>query len=188
MLTPATLISIALFFAGLLLWLALMRIGNYRDRLVQGIGRTRFAVLLRVLIAAPLAVAVLVAASLQLAYGTADGLLLARLAHMSLVLGAWTAGTLGLFLFLLPYRLKLDFPLPALLASLLALPIAIYLIPLSRFLPLFQPAGQIGLGAAAGVFSFAVSEVVLVGFLRSLAANSENPTQPESETPQEGAA
>ncbi|MFN2198099.1 MAG: hypothetical protein ACK2UW_18410 [Anaerolineales bacterium] len=168
MLNSATLISIVLFLAGLLLWLAGMRIGHYSDRLVQAIGRERTASALRVLIILPLVIVPLTALMLVLIYGIADPQLLTRLAHVSLVLGAWMAGILGAFMFLFPYRLKLDFPLPALLVCLLTVPIAIYLAPLARFWQIFGPTGQAGLGAAAGVFSMVLAELVLIVLRRSL--------------------
>lgn len=168
MLNSATMISIVLFLAGLLLWLAGMRIGHYRDRLVQAIGRERAASALRVLIILPLVIVPLTAVMLLLVYGIADPQLMTRLAHASLLLGAWMGGILGVFMFLFPYRLRLDFPLPALLASLLTVPIAVYLTPLARFWQIFGPTGQAGLGAAAGVFLMVLAELVLIVLRRSI--------------------
>lgn len=168
MLNSATLFSMALFFAGLLLWLAMMRIGHYRAGLVQAIGPQRIDTMLRVLIITPLVIALITAVIIVLVNGTSDPLLLARLAHLGLVLGAWMAGILGVFFFLFPYRLKLDFPLPALLTSLLAIPTAIYLTPFTRFSQIYLPDSQVGLGAAAGLFLIILTELILILFRRSL--------------------
>jgi hypothetical protein len=67
---------------------------------------------------------------------------------------------LGGFIFILTALQKIEYSPPALIATLIALPLAVYFIPLSNFLELFLPK-QVGLGVAAGVFGVLVVELIL---------------------------
>lgn len=75
---------------------------------------------------------------------------LIRIAHMLWVLGSWMLGTIGMFAFIIPARLKLGFPFPILFFTSIAIVLAIYFTPLFRFTALFSNPPDLFLALAIG--------------------------------------
>lgn len=91
-----------------------------------------------------------------------------RFAHMLWVLGFWMLGTLGIFAFILPARLKLGFPFPFLIFASIAIAIAIYFTPLFRFTALFPNPPGLFLTAAIGFLNGLSSWLVVLRFRRKI--------------------
>ena len=132
------------------------RLVAYADRLFERSDSTSYRRWVEGLMALPL---VILGGGLLLLWS--QRIALAQpMSHLLFLLGAWMIAILGGTIFVLTAIKRIEYSLPALLATLLALPLAIYFIPLSNFLALFLPR-QLGLGAAAGVFGILVSELIL---------------------------
>jgi hypothetical protein len=154
--TTATLVSMGIFFSGLVLWIANTRLASYAGRLFETSRLPSIRRFMEGMMLAPLIILVI-------------GLLVIwfkhlapaqPLAHLVFLLGAWMITFLGGFIFILTALQKIEYSPPALIATLIALPLAVYFIPLSNFLELFLPK-QVGLGVAAGVFGVLVVELIL---------------------------
>lgn len=162
--TTATLISMALMLAVLLLWVTISRISAYLNRLLERVNDQHANRLLSGLLIVPLQIGAL--AVLLIAVWFPEQLLL-RMAHLSLVLGAIAVGVLAGILFWLPWRAGLDTPLPALITLLIAIPLGVYFLPLDNFVRIFAPQ-QIVLGGAAGAMAIIVYCLVLWSLRRAV--------------------
>ncbi|PKN88476.1 MAG: hypothetical protein CVU46_00910 [Chloroflexi bacterium HGW-Chloroflexi-8] len=91
-----------------------------------------------------------------------------RFAHMLWVLGFWMIGTLGMFGFIIPARLKIGSPLPILICALISIAIAIYFTPLSRFTALFTNLPGLILSTATGFFNGMASWLIVFGFRKKI--------------------
>jgi hypothetical protein len=84
--------------------------------------------------------------------------------HMIWVLGFWMTGTVAMFAFIIPARLKLGLPIPILLFAFIALSLAIYFTPLSRFTDLFPSQTGWFLPASIGSLSVLTSDLFVLRF------------------------
>ncbi len=89
---------------------------------------------------------------------------LVHFTHMLFVLGFWMIGTIALFIFMIPVCLKLKVPFRAVTFPAVAIALAIYFTPLSRFRTMFP--GQAGLifPASVGMLSLAIACFVVLRF------------------------
>jgi len=76
--------------------------------------------------------------------------------HMMWVLGFWMAGTLGMFTFIIPVRLKLGAAFQIFILSAIAIALAIYYTPLSRFTNMFPRQINLILPALFGVLNLTI--------------------------------
>jgi hypothetical protein len=72
------------------------------------------------------------------------------------VLGFWMSGTIAIFAFIVPVRLKLGMPFQALILSIIAVMLAIYFTPLSRFTNMFPRQIGLALSALFGVLNLVI--------------------------------
>lgn len=162
--TTATLISMALLLAVLMLWLAASRLSSYLPRLLDQVDVRQANRLLSGLLVVPLQLAALAVLLIVIWYGDE---LLVRLAHIGFVLGAFTAALLAGILFWLPWRARLDTSLPALIAVLIAIPLGVYFTPLANFNGSFAP-DQLLLGGGTGLLAIVVYCLVLWSLRRAV--------------------
>lgn len=153
----ATLFSIGLLFASILLWLSSSRVSSYLDRIDTAFSGGQPRRLVNTFLLTLPMLAILVAA---LGYVLNPASPRESMIHGIFVLGAIVVAVLGTLMFSVPTRLKLDKPLPAALAAIIAAPMGVYFFPPDRYQQLFLP-GQVNLGLTAGVFSLLVAELVL---------------------------
>lgn len=83
-----------------------------------------------------------------------------RFSHMLWVLGFWMIGTLALFAFIIPTRLRIGAPLHLLVIAAVAITLAFYFTPLSRFTRLFRAQADLTLPAAVGILNLTISWLV----------------------------
>lgn len=96
---------------------------------------------------------------------------LVHFAHMLWVLGFWMLGTLGIFAFILPVRLKLGFPFRFLIFASIAIVLAIYFTPLSRFTALFSNLLGLFLTAAIGFLNGIASWLLVLRFRKKISVS-----------------
>lgn len=82
---------------------------------------------------------------------------LIRFSHMLWVLDFWMTGTLAIFAFIIPMRLKIGASFPMLVISIAAIALAVYFTPLSRFTNLFPGQVNLTLPAAIGTLNLTTS-------------------------------
>lgn len=76
--------------------------------------------------------------------------------HMIWVLGFWMSGTIVLFAFIIPVRLKLGAPVQVLIFSAIAIALAIYFTPLFRFTNVFPRQTNLMLPVLAGALNLTI--------------------------------
>jgi hypothetical protein len=145
--TIAVTFVLFLFLALFALWRGFQQMLGEGDLLVQKMGAERMRNGLRVLQVVPLLV-VAIGIIMFLAIWQDEGL--ERFGHLIWVLSLWMVGSLGLFEFLLPYRLRIAIVRPAVAAVILSIPMAIFFTPLPRFLATF-PGVILYLPLAGGI-------------------------------------
>ena len=91
-----------------------------------------------------------------------------RFAHMVWVLGFWMVGTLGMFSFIIPARLKLGFPILILIFSSIALFLAIDFTPLSSFTALFSNPPGLFVSSVIGFLNGLVSWLIVRHFRKEI--------------------
>lgn len=162
MLLSSTTLSIALFFAGLLLWLSNARISHYVNQLFN----RKTAVLLnktllRFLIVFPW----LVFAAVFLYFFVQKGILFSQqTGHKTIVFGAFWGGLYGLYLFVLTKISKLDTLWPAAIAAGISIPVGFFLFNFYQYQVRFTTSSVQGLGVAAAFFIILVSTLISIGF------------------------
>jgi hypothetical protein len=87
-----------------------------------------------------------------------------RFIHMIWVLGFWTAGTVAIFAFIIHVSLKRLLPVLILIFAFLAIALAIYFTPLSRFTNLFPQQTGLILPATIGSMSILLGWLVILRF------------------------
>jgi len=101
------------------------------------------------------AVVMLIACGFSLALWRVDPFV--RFAHMVWVLGFWMLGTLELFGFIIPARLKIGIPFQLLFIATITLFLAAYFTPLSRFTTQFSTLPGLVQTTAIGILNGVVS-------------------------------
>ncbi len=86
-----------------------------------------------------------------------------RFIHMIWVLGFWMIGTIAMFTFIIPVRLKLGMPFQGLILSAVAVALAIYFTPLSRFSNVFSRTDLV-LPASVGVLNITICWFMVLRF------------------------
>ncbi len=86
-----------------------------------------------------------------------------RFIHMIWVLGFWMIGTIAMFTFIIPVRLKLGMPFQGLILSAVAVALAIYFTPLSRFSNVFSSTDLV-LPASVGVLNITICWFMVLRF------------------------
>lgn len=89
---------------------------------------------------------------------------LIRFIHMIWVLGLWMVGTIAMFNFIVPIRLKLGASFQRLILSVIAIVLAIYFTPLSRFTNVFPRQTDLMLPALVGVLNLTICWFVAFHF------------------------
>ncbi len=164
----ATLLTTGFFFASILIWLAANRIAKYLGEIDKTFGKGQLKRMLGILIGVcPLSVLIICGLVYWVNQPSAQG----ALTHAIFVIGAAVVGLWGTAMFVVPTRLGLDKPLPALLAAAISLPLALFFLPLDRFEAFFLPQ-QAGFGLTAGVFGLLVTELVWISLRGSLSNRS----------------
>jgi hypothetical protein len=87
-----------------------------------------------------------------------------RFIHMVWVLGFWMSGTIAMFTFIIPVRLKLGMPFQGLILSAVAIALAIYFTPLSRFSNVFSRQTDLVLPASVGVLNITICWFMVLRF------------------------
>ena len=87
-----------------------------------------------------------------------------RFIHMIWVLGFWMIGTIAMFTFITPVRLKIGTPFQKLILSAVAIALAIYSTPLARFTTMFPKQSDLTLPAVVGILNLAISWLVTFRF------------------------
>lgn len=111
-------------------------------------------------------VVMMIACGFYLALWRVD--LFVRFAHMLWVLGFWMLGTMEMFGFIIPARLKLGFPIPILVFASITIALAIYFTPLSRFTALFSNLPGLFLPAVIGFLNGMVSWLIVLYFRKKI--------------------
>ena len=137
--------------------------------LADQFGSKRLRRIADLFLAIPLAVTAIVT-SLYLLLWHKDPL--AHFIHMLWVLGFWMAGTLAMFAFIIPLRLKLGKPFRVLILSAVAIALAIYFTPLSRFLNIFPMREDLILPAVFGVLNLTICWSVVLRFRNKIVETS----------------
>lgn len=89
---------------------------------------------------------------------------LIRFTHMIWVLGFWMIGTIAMFAFIAPVRLKLGMPFQRLILSAIAVALAIYFTPLSRFTNMFPRQTDLMLPVLVGLLNITICWLVVLRF------------------------
>jgi hypothetical protein len=129
--------------------------------LIAQIGSQKLKRLAGMLLAFPIIVTMTVL-WIYFAYWRTDPLI--HFIHMIWVLGFWMAGTVAMFAFIIPARLKLGFPISILLFAFITFSLAIYFTPLSRFIDLFPSQTGWILPTLIGSLSIIMSELFVLRF------------------------
>lgn len=87
-----------------------------------------------------------------------------RFIHMIWVLGFWMIGTIAIFTFIIPVRLKIGTPFQKLILSAVAIALAIYFTPISRFSNVFPKQTDLMLPALVGVLNLTICWFVALCF------------------------
>lgn len=87
-----------------------------------------------------------------------------RFIHMIWVLGFWMIGTIAMFTIIIPVRLKLGMPFQGLILSAVAVALAIYFTPLSRFTNMFPRQTDLVLPASVGVLNITICWFMVLRF------------------------
>ena len=110
------------------------RLSDYLPLLIERFGSQRLRRIADLFLVFPWVVAAIVT-TLYFMFRHTDPLI--RFTHMIWVLGFWMIGTITMFAFIAPVRLKLGMPFQRLILSAIAVALAIYFTPLSRFTNMF---------------------------------------------------
>jgi hypothetical protein len=129
------------------------RLPDFLPILIEQFGSRRLRQIADLLLAIPWVVMAIVTA-LYFMFWHTDPLI--RFAHMVWVLGFWMSGTIAIFAFIVPVRLKLGMPFQALILSIIAVMLAIYFTPLSRFTNMFPRQIGLALSALFGVLNLVI--------------------------------
>lgn len=90
--------------------------------------------------------------------------------HMIWVLGFWMIGTIAMFAFIIPVRLKLGVPVQVLIFSTIAIALAIYFTPLSRCTTVFPRQTNLMLPVLAGMLNLTICWFVVLCFRNKVIA------------------
>ncbi len=93
---------------------------------------------------------------------------LARFTHMLWVLGFWMSGTVAMFAFIIPVRLKSGLPIPALIIAIVFISLAIFFTPISRFTSAFPNQAILTLPAVIGALNIVVSWLIVLRFRKKI--------------------
>ena len=129
--------------------------------LVERYGSKRVRQITDLFLGIPFMVAVIVLGLYLLLWHTDPQI---RFIHMIWVLGFWMVGTVAMFTFIIPMRLKLGTPFQKLILSAIAIVLAIYFTPLSRFTNMFPRQTDLVLPALVGVLNITICWLVVLRF------------------------
>ncbi len=137
------------------------RLSDFLPVLIEHFGSQRLRRIADLLLVIPLVVTAIVATLYFMLWHT-DPLI--RFTHMIWVLGFWMTGTIAMFAFIAPVRLKLGMPFQRLIFSAIAVALAIYFTPLSRFTNIFPKQTDLMLPALAGLLNITICGLVVLRF------------------------
>ncbi len=129
--------------------------------LIERYGSKRVRQIAELFLGAPFMVAVIVTSLYLLLWRTAPQI---RFIHMIWVLGFWMVGTITMFHFIVPMRLKLGAPFQRLIVSAITIALAIYFTPLSRFTNVFPRQTDLVLPALVGMLNITICWFVALRF------------------------
>lgn len=129
------------------------RLSDFLPALTERFGSQRLRRIANLLLAIPWVVMAIVAALYFMLWRT-DPLI--HFTHMIWVLGFWMIGTFAMFTFIIPVRLKLGVPVQVLIFSAIAIALAIYFTPLSRFTNVFPRQTNLMLPVLTGVLNLMI--------------------------------
>ena len=138
---------------------------DYLPALIERIGAQKLKQMTGMLLVFPIIVIVIIIGIYFVIWRTAP---LIRFIHMVWVLGFWMSGTLGMFAFIIPARLKLGLPTPILMFSAITIFLAVYFTPLSRFTNLFPSQSNLILPAMIGIFNVIISWLFVLRFRKNI--------------------
>jgi len=118
-----------------------------------------------ILLALPILVVVVII-SIYFAVWRTDPLV--RFTHMIWVLGFWMSGTVALFTFIIPVRLKISLPIPTLIVAIIFISLAIFFTPISRFTSAFPNQTILILPAVIGALNFITSWLIVLHFRKKV--------------------
>lgn len=124
------------------------RLSGFLPVLIEHFGSQRLRRIADMLLAIPLVVMALVATLYFMLWHT-DPLI--RFMHMIWLLGFWMTGTIAMFVFIIHVRFKLGASFKTFILSAIAIALAIYFTPLSRFTNMFPRQISLILPALVGV-------------------------------------
>jgi len=93
---------------------------------------------------------------------------LVRFTHMLWVLGFWMSGTVAIFAFIIPVRLKSGLPIPALILAIVFISLAIFFIRISKFTSTFPSQAILILPAVIGALNIAISWLIVLRFRKRI--------------------
>jgi hypothetical protein len=137
------------------------RLSEYLPLLAERFGSQRLRRTAELFLAVPFVVTVIVMGLYLMLWRTNP---LIHFIHMLWVLGFWMAGTLGIFAFIIPVRLNLGFPFGILAFASMAIILAIYFTPLSRFTTVFSGLAGLILPAVIGLLNVLISWILILRF------------------------
>ena len=137
------------------------RLLDFLPILIEHFGSKRLRRIANLFLVIPWVVAAIVT-TLYFMFRHTDPLI--RFTHMIWVLGFWMIGTIAMFAFIVPVRLKLGTPVQTLIFSNIAILLAIYFTPLSRFSNIFPRQISLILPALIGVLNLTIGWFVVLRF------------------------
>ncbi len=144
-------------FAPVLCLISMKQLAHFLMELIDAVGSKPFQWISNILIIPPLLVITIVVL-FYFSFWRTNPML--RFTHMIWVLSLWISGTLGLFIFVIPVRVKLAFPYLALIASFLSISMAIYFTPLPNFQTIFMDPKKLFFSLVIGVVDISMSWMI----------------------------
>ncbi len=139
----------------------MIRLSDFLPIVTERFGSKRLRRIADLLLAIPWVVMAIVAALYFMLWHT-DPLI--HFIHMLWVMGFWMTGTIVMFAFIIPVRLKLGTPFQTLIFFTIAIALAIYSTPLSRFTNMFPRQTDLMLPALVGVLNITICWFVVLRF------------------------
>jgi hypothetical protein len=136
--------------------------------LIERMGKKRLQKISDILLVIPIVV-ILIVAVFYFVLWKAD--LFIHFTHMIWVLGFWMVSTLGMFIFVILKRLKISSQYFILIIASVALAIAIYFTPLSRFTRVFSNPSDLVLPAVIGVMNIMICWLFVTLFRNRLSTS-----------------
>lgn len=137
------------------------RLSDFLPVLIEQVDSRGLRRIANLLLAIPWVVMAIVAALYFMLWRTDPQI---RFIHMIWVLGFWMVGTIEMFAFIVPVRLKLGMPFQRLILSTIAVALAIYFTPLSRFTNIFPKQTDLMLPALVGLLNITICWLVALRF------------------------